>query len=67
MGQSLIGLWFDEMDYTGMLEGESFTSVVLAMQVNEDHTGCLYVGAFNKGDYDNPIAVYVGPKEAGFT
>ena len=67
--QSLVGLWYEEFEYTGVLEdtGEAFTSVVLAMQVNEDHTGCLYVGAFNEGDYDNPIAVYGTPEETGFT
>ena len=69
MEQSLIGLWYEEFEYTGVQEdtGEAFTSVVLAMQVNEDHTGCLYVGAFNEGDYDNPIIVCGGPEEAGFT
>ena len=69
MERDLIGLWYEEMEYSGELEetGEAFTSVVLAMQVNEDHTGCLYAGAFNKGDYDNPIVVYGGPEEAGFT
>ena len=67
--QSLVGLWYDEFAYTGVLEetGEAFTSVVLAMQVNADHTGCLYAGAFNGGDYDNPLVVYGGPEEAGFT
>jgi len=69
MEESLVGLWYEELEYTGVLEdtGEAFTSVVLAMQVNEDHTGCLYAGAFNGGDYDNPIVVYGGPEEAGFT
>ena len=69
MEQSLVGLWFDEFDYAGKLEdtGEEFTSVALAMQVNKDYTGCLYAGAFNDGDYDNPIVVKGGPEEAGFT
>ena len=67
--QSLVGLWYEELEYAGVLEdtGEAFTSVVLAMLVNKDHTGCLYAGAFNEGDYDNPIVVYGGPKETGFT
>ena len=67
--KSLAGLWFEEVAYSGKLEdtGEPFTSVVLAMQVNADHTGCLYVGAFDKGDYDNPLTVYGGPEKAGFT
>jgi hypothetical protein len=69
MEDSLVGLWYEELDYSGVLEdtGEAFTSVVLAMQINEDHTGCLYSGAFNGGDYDDPIVVYGGPEEAGFT
>ena len=64
MEESLIGLWFDEFDYAGKLEdtGEEFTSVALAMQVNKDHTGCLYAGAFNDGNYDNPIVVVDGPQ-----
>lgn len=67
--QELLGLWYEEFEYAGVLDdsGEVFTSVVLAMLVNEDHTGCLYAGAFNEGDYDNPIVVYGGPEEAGFT
>lgn len=66
--ESLVGLWYEEFEYSGVLEdtGETFTSVVLAMQINKDHTGCLYAGAFNEGDYDNPIVVYGGPEEAGF-
>ena len=45
--KSLVGQWFEEAAYSGILEdtGEPFTSVVLAMQVNADHTGCLYAGA----------------------
>ena len=45
--KSLVGQWFEETAYSGILEdtGEPFTSVVLAMQVNADHTGCLYAGA----------------------
>ena len=67
--ESLVGLWYEEFEYSGVLDdtGEAFTSVVLAMLVNKDHTGCLYAGAFNEGDYDNPIVVYGGPEEAGFT
>ena len=69
MEESLIGLWYDEFEYSGELEdtGDAFTDVVLAMEVNENHTGCLYAGAFNDGDYDNPLVVYGGPEEAGFT
>lgn len=69
MEKSLVGLWYEELEESGEVEetGEEFSSVVLAMQVNEDHTGCLYLGAFNEGDHDNPIVVYGGPEEAGFT
>ena len=69
MEASLVGLWYEEFDYAGIVEdtGEAFTSAVLAMQVNDDYTGCLYAGAFNKGDYDNPLTVVGGPEEAGFT
>ena len=43
-----------------------FTRVLLAVQVDADHTGCIYLGALGDTS-DEPIAVYGGPQDAGFT
>jgi len=65
--QSLIGLWWDEFEYADVTEeGVPFSRVLLAVQVDADHTGCIYLGVFNDTDY-YPLAVYGGPEEAGFT
>ena len=64
--QSLVGLWWDEFKYDDVTEaGVPYTRVLMAVLVNADHTGCLYMGAFND-DSDEPVAVYGGPEEAGF-
>ena len=66
MEASLIGLWYDEFDYEDVTEeGLPFTKVLLAVQVDDDHTGCLYLGAFNDTDY-YPLVVYGGKEDAGF-
>ena len=65
--QSLVGLWWDEYEYADVTEeGVPFSRVLLAVQVDADHTGCIYLGAFNDTDY-YPLAVYGGPQDAGFT
>ena len=43
-----------------------FSRVLLAVNVEADHTGCIYLGAFD-GTSDYPVAVYGGPEDAGFT
>ena len=65
--QDLVGLWWDVYEYADVTEtGVPFSRVLLAVKANADHTGCLYLGAFDdKSDY--PLAVYGGPKDAGFT
>ena len=65
--QSLVGLWWDEFEYADVTEaGVPFSRVLLAVKADADHTGCLYLGAF--GDMsDEPLAVYGGPEDAGFT
>ena len=65
--QSLIGLWWDEFEYADVTEaGVPFSRVMLAVKANADHTGCIYLGVFDdKGD--EPLAVYGGPEDAGFT
>ena len=65
--QDLIGLWWDEYEYADITEtGVPFSRVLLVVQANADHTGCLYLGAFDDTD-DYPLAVYGGPEDAGFT
>lgn len=65
--QSLVGLWWDEYEYADVTEtGVPFTRVLLAVIADADHTGCIYLGAFDDKS-DNPLAVYGGPEDAGFT
>ncbi len=65
--QELVGLWWDEYEYAGETEaGVPFSRVLLAVQVDADHTGCIYAGVFNDKS-DDPLAVYGGPQDAGFT
>ena len=65
--QDLVGLWWDEFEYADVTEtGVPFSRVLLAVQANADHTGCIYLGVFNAVS-DEPLAVYGGPEDAGFT
>ena len=65
--QSLVGLWWDEFEYADVTEtGVPFSRVLLAVQVDANHTGCIYLGVFNDTS-DKPLAVYGGPEDAGFT
>ena len=51
--QELVGFWWEEYEYADVTEeGDPFTSVVLAVEVNEDHTGCIYLGAFDGENED---------------
>lgn len=65
--KDLVGLWWDEFEYSDVTEtGEAFSRVLLVVEADEDHTGCIYLGVFNDTS-DEPIAIYGGPKDAGFT
>ena len=65
--QELIGLWWDEFEYSDVTEtGAPFTRVLLAVEVAADHSGCIYLGVFDDKS-DEPLAIYGGPKDAGFT
>ena len=65
--KDLIGLWWDEFKYADVTEeGVPFTRAMLVVQADEDHSGCIYLGVFNDTS-DEPIAIYGGPKDAGFT
>jgi len=65
--QSLVGLWWDEFEYADVTEaGVPFSRVLLAVKADADHTGCIYLGVFDDTG-DEPLAVYGGPEDAGFT
>lgn len=65
--KDLIGLWWDEFKYADVTEtGEAFSRVLLVVEADEDHTGCIYLGVFNDTS-DEPLAIYGGPKDAAFT
>jgi len=64
--QRLVGLWWDEFEYSDVTdEGVPFSRVLLAVEFEPEHTGCIYLAVFSaKGNI--PLAVYGGPEEAGF-
>ena len=65
--QDLVGLWWDEFEYADVTEtGKPFTRALLAVKADADHTGCIYLGVFDDSS-DEPVAVYGGPEDAGFT
>jgi len=64
--ETLVGLWLDEFEYADVTEtGVPFSRVLLAVDVEADHRGCIYLGVFDDSS-DEPLAVYGGPDEAGF-
>ena len=64
--QSLVGVWWDQYEYSDVTEtGVAFDKVLLAVMANADHTGCLYLGAYDSKS-DALVAVYGGPEDAGF-
>ena len=63
---NLVGLWWNEIEYADVTEaGVPFSRVLLAVKVDADHTGCIYLGVFSDTGTE-PLAVYGGPKDAGF-
>ena len=64
--QCLVGIWWDEYDYSDVTEtGVPFDKVLLAVKADADHSGCIYLGLFDSNS-DELVAVYGGPEEAGF-
>ena len=64
--QSLVGVWWDQYEYSDVTEtGVAFDKVLLAVVANADHTGCIYLGAYDSKS-DALVAVYGGPEDAGF-
>ena len=67
MEQDLVGLWWDEYDFSGETEdGKAFSRGLMVLDVEADHTGCIYMSVFDNTS-DEPLAVYGGPEDAGFT
>lgn len=65
--QELAGLWWQEYECADFTEaGVPFSRAILAIKASPDHTGCLYLGVFDETS-DEPLAVYGGPEDAGFS
>lgn len=65
--KGLVGVWWDEYKYSDVTEqGVPFDRVLLAIQTQADHTGCIYLGVYDS-ENDNLVAIYGGPEVAGFT
>ena len=65
--QSLVGVWWDQYEYSDVTEtGVPFDKVLLAVVAEADHSGCIYLGAYDTKS-DALVAVYGGPEDAGFT
>lgn len=65
--EDLIGVWWDEFEYSDVTEyGIPFSRVLLVVKVDESHTGCIYLGVYNSDSYV-PLAIYGGPEDAGFS
>ena len=64
--QSLVGVWWDQYEYSDITEtGVAFDKVLLAVVAEADHRGCIYLGAYDSKS-DALVAVYGGPEDAGF-
>lgn len=64
--QSLVGVWWDQYEYSDVTEtGVAFDKVLLAVKADANHSGCLYLGAYDSKS-DALVAVYGGPEDAGF-
>ena len=64
--QSLVGVWWDQYEYSDVTEtGVAFDKVLLAVVAEADHRGCIYLGAYDSKS-DALVAVYGGPEDAGF-
>lgn len=66
--KDLVGIWWNAFEYADVTEtGTPFNWVLLAVKADADHTGCIYLGVFDKADSTYPLAIYGGPEDAGFT
>ena len=47
--ESLVGVWWDQYEYSDVTEtGVAFDKVLLAVVAEADHSGCIYLGAYSR-------------------
>ena len=67
MEKSLIGLWYEEFEYEDVTEdGKPFNRALIAVEAKADHTGYVALAVFDD-EFNEPLAIYGGPKDAPFT
>ena len=67
MEESIIGLWQEEFEYKDVTEdGKPFNRALIVVETKADHTGYVALAVFGD-EFNEPIEVYGGPKDAPFT
>ena len=67
MEESIIGLWQEEFEYKDVTEdGKPFNRALIVVETKADHTGYVALAVFDD-EFDEPLEVYGGPKDAPFT
>ena len=66
MEESLVGLWQEEFDYQDVTKnGKPFNRALIVVEAKADHTGYVALAVFDD-EFNEPLAVYGGPKDAPF-
>ena len=66
MEESLVGLWQEEFDYQDVTEdGKPFNRALIVVEAKADHTGYVALAVFDD-EFNEPLEVYGGPKDAPF-
>ena len=67
MEQRLVGLWQEEFEYEDVTEeGKPFNRALIVMEAKDDHTGYIALAVFDD-EFNEPLKIYGGPKDAPFT
>ena len=67
MEESLVGLWYEDFAYEDVTEdGKAFSRAMIAVEAKDDHTGYVALAVFDD-EFNEPLEVYGGPKDAPFT
>ena len=67
MEENLIGLWTEEFKYEDVTEaGKPFNRALIVVEAKADHTGYMALAVFDD-EFNEPLEVYGGPKDAPFT
>ena len=65
--ESLVGLWYEDFEYEDVTEeGKPFNRATIVVEAKADHTGYVALAVFDD-EFNEPLAVYGGPKDAPFT